>query len=179
MTDLKQMNLKVEAELANQIDALAEAHDWSKTQTIRLGIYTLARLMASDAAFAGDAGVNTAIRTVRRLMERHRAFAETLRERGEHDLAELYLRLAREMPGELADIPLPKDRLRGGHAAGVPAFLLDDHWLVFWDPEADVLLAEEQGGQRRVARIVDGEIRPLAIPAAAEFTAAKAVEVEP
>src|SRR4051794_27290425 len=110
MTDLRQMNLKLEKQWVDEIDGLADRHGWSRAAATR-----------------------TAIRALAQLMEAHDRVAAALRESGEDDLADLYLRLAREMPGVLVDV-LPKERLCGGHSGDAPAFRLDlvayGKWLV-------------------------------------------------
>ena len=64
-------------------------------------------------------------------------------------------------------VEVPKDGIRVGRAGDLPAVMVDS-WLVFPDRESGALLAEEQGGEGRIARIVDGEIKPLKMPSPAE-----------
>jgi hypothetical protein len=95
------------------------------------------------------------------LMDAHQAFATQL----EDDIGELYMRLAAEAPAGFVDVP--KDGIRCGYAGDLPAIMVDN-WLVFPDRETGVLLAEEQGGEGRIARVVDGEIKPLKFPSPEE-----------
>ena len=42
--------------------------------------------------------------------------------------------------------------------------MIDDAWLVWLDSSSGDMFAEEQGGERRVGVIRDGEIKPLKVP---------------
>src|SRR4051812_10457704 len=137
MTKRRQFNLKLEPGLVEQLEKTADQNDWTLTHTIR-----------------------TAIRTLGHLMEAHKQFADAL----EDDVGELYMRLAREMPAGFVEVP--KDGVRAGRAAGLPAVMIDNAWLVFPDPETGNLLAEDQS-EGGIAVVRDGEIRPLKMPAEA------------
>jgi hypothetical protein len=134
-----QMNLSVYPDLVDEIEALAERYDWSKREV-----------------------VTVAVRALEALMDAHEAYA------AQHDdsIRKLYVRLAAEMPAGFVEVP--KEGVRVGRAADLPAVLIDNRWLVFPDRETGALLAEEQGGEQRIARIVDGEIKPLKLPSPAE-----------
>jgi hypothetical protein len=104
--------------------------------------------------------VTLAVRALTALMGAHEAYAA----QHDDDIAEFYIRLAVEMPAGFVEVP--KDGIRVGRAGDLPAVLVDK-WLVFPD-QSGALLAEEQGGEGRIARIVDGEIKPLKMPSPAE-----------
>jgi hypothetical protein len=138
MSKLKQMNTWLEPEIINEVESLAERHFASKADAIRAAIRTLAEVMGAH---------------------------ETYADQHEDDIGQLYMRLAREMPAGFVEVP--KDGLRIGRAGDLPAVLVNS-WLVFPDRETGALLAEEQGGEGRIARIVDGEIKPLKMPTPGE-----------
>jgi hypothetical protein len=98
-----------------------------------------------------------AITALETLMDAHEAYAA----QHDDDIGELYMRLAREAPAGF--VAVPKEGIRVGRAGDLPAVMVDS-WLVFPDRDTGALLAEEQGGERRIARIVDGEIKPLKMP---------------
>jgi hypothetical protein len=102
-----------------------------------------------------------AIAALETLMDAHEAYAA----QHDDDIAELYMRLARDAPAGFVEVP--KEGIRVGRAADLPAVMVD-RWLVFPDRETGALLAEEQGGEGRIARIVDGEIKPLKLPSPEE-----------
>jgi hypothetical protein len=85
------------------------------------------------------------------------AFADQL----DDDVGALYLRLARDAPAGFVEAP--KDGIKVGRAAGGPAVQVDQ-WLVFPDAEGEGLLAAEQSGEGRMARVVNGEIKPIKTP---------------
>jgi hypothetical protein len=140
MTSLtQQINITVSPEFAAEVGELADRHGWSKVKTFMLGVRTLAAVMDAHERYAAEQ---------------------------DDDIAELYLRLAEEMPSGFLEVP--KDGIRVGRAAGMPAVMIDNAWLVFPDPESGMLLAEEQGGEKRIARVIEGEIKPLKLPTAGE-----------
>jgi hypothetical protein len=98
-----------------------------------------------------------AIQALTDVVNSHEAYAKKFKK----DEGELYMRLALEAPTGFVQVP--KDGVKVGRAADVPAVLVDD-WLVFPDHKTGNLLAEEQGGERRIARIIEGEITPLKMP---------------
>jgi hypothetical protein len=134
-----QMNLSVYPDLVDEIEALAERYEWSKREV-----------------------VTVAVRALKAMMDAHEAYAA----QRDDDIAALYMRLAAEMPAGFVEVP--KEGVRVGRAADLPAVMVDNRWLVFPDRETGNLLAEEQGGERRIARIVDGEIKPLRLPTSEE-----------
>lgn len=134
-----QMNLSVYPDLVDDIEELADRCDWSKREVVTF-----------------------AVRALSALMDTHEAFAAQL----EEDMAALYMRVVAEMPAGFVEVP--KEGVRVGRAADLPAIMVDDRWLIFPDRESGDLLAEEQGGAQRIARIVDGEIKPLKLPSLAE-----------
>jgi hypothetical protein len=129
-----QMNLSVYPELVDEIEALAERYDWSKREVVTLAVRALTALMVAHEAFAAQ---------------------------HDDDIRELYMRLAAEIPAGFVETP--KDGVRVGRAGDLPAVMVN-RWLVFPDRDMGGLFAEEQGGQHRIARIVDGEIKPLKVP---------------
>jgi hypothetical protein len=136
--DLTQLNVHVPPDVVETVDRLRDRHGWAKRDLIMAAIGALAALMDAHEGYAAQ---------------------------HDDDIGELYMRLAAEMPAGFAEVP--KDGVRVGRAGDLPAVLVDN-WLVFPDRESGALLAEEQGGQGRIARIVDGEIKPLKMPTAAE-----------
>lgn len=138
MSDQVQMNLSVYPELVEEIEALADRYDWSKREVVTLAVRALTALMNAHEAFAAQ---------------------------HDDDIADLYTRLAAEAPAGFVEAP--KDGIRVGRAGALPAVMVDN-WLVFPDRETGALLAEEQGGEGRIARIVDGEVKPLKLPSPEE-----------
>jgi hypothetical protein len=133
-----QMNLSVYPELVDEIEALAERYDWSKREVVTVAVQALEALMDAHEAYAAQ---------------------------HDEEIREFYMRLAAEMPVGFAEVP--KHGVRVGRAADLPAVMIDT-WLVFPDRETGTLLAEEQGGEGRIARIAGGEIKPLKLPSPAE-----------
>ena len=75
------------------------------------------------------------------------------------DVAELYMQLARQAPADFVEVP--KTGVQVGHAGDVPAIQLGD-WLI---TDLDgVLMAEEMTGERRLGKVIDGEVKPLRLP---------------
>jgi hypothetical protein len=138
MSDLVQMNLSVDPALVETVEALAERYDWSKREVVTLAVRALTALMDAHETYAAQ---------------------------HDDDIGDLYMRLATEMPAGFVEVP--KDAVRVGRAADLPAVMINDTWLVFPDRETGRLLAEEQGGEGRIA-IVDGEIKPLRLPSPAD-----------
>jgi hypothetical protein len=136
--DSKQLNVHLPAGFVDKADEFRELHGWSRRNLVA-----------------------TAITVVAQIMEAHQEFASQF----DDDQAAIYMRLAAEMPAGFVEVP--KDGVRVGRAGDLPAVLVGS-WLVFPDRETGALLAEEQGGEGRIARIVDGEIKPLKLPSAAE-----------
>jgi hypothetical protein len=144
--DLTQLNVHVPDEIIKLIDGdegrdepgLRARYGWSKRDLVMTAIDALAQLMKAHDAYAAQ---------------------------HDDDIGELYMRLAAEMPAGFVEVP--KEGIRVGRAAGMPAVMVNG-WLVFPDQETGALLAEEQGGEGRIARIVDGEIKPLKLPSTAE-----------
>jgi hypothetical protein len=137
-TDTAQLNVLVPRDVDDALEELGKRFDWSKREAATLAIHAL-----------------------KALMDAHTAYAAQL----EDDIGDLYMRLAREAPA--AFVEAPKDGIRVGRAGELPAVLVDK-WLVFPDRETGALLAEEQGGEGRIARIIDGEIKPLKMPSPGE-----------
>jgi hypothetical protein len=97
----------------------------------------------------------TAIRSLEALMKAHEACAEQRSE----DVRELWMRIAQEMPAAFVEIP--RDGVETGHVGDQAAVQLDN-WLI---TDVDgTLMAQEIDGAQRLAKIEDGEIKPLRIP---------------
>jgi hypothetical protein len=97
-----------------------------------------------------------AIKALGVLMDAHTTYAN------QHPdvVAELYMRLAREAPAAFVEVP--KDGVKVGHVGDQPAVQLGN-WLVT-DLDGD-LMAEELDGERRLGKVIDGEIKPIRLPA--------------
>jgi hypothetical protein len=133
---LTQMNIKIEPEWVGELEVLAERHGWSKARAVRVAIRTLADVMAKhdDAPRRADA-----------------------------DIRDLYLRIAREIPGHLVEVSRSVEFLRLGEVPAVKA----EGWLLWEDQATGDLLAREQEGEQRFARVVDNRIELLVAPAEA------------
>jgi hypothetical protein len=97
-----------------------------------------------------------AIKTLETIMKAHAEYA------AQHpdDVGSLYMQLARQAPAGFVEVP--KDGVLVGHAGDVPAIQLGE-WLI---SDLDgVLMAEEMTGDRRLGKVIDGEVRPLRLPA--------------
>jgi hypothetical protein len=106
--------------------------------------------------------VMTAIETLSEVMDAHEKFAEQYAP----DQAEVYMRLAAEKPAGFLQVP--KEGIKVGRSGDLPVVRVDD-WFVFPDRNTGALLAERQGEDgTQIARIVDGEIKPLKLPSAEE-----------
>ena len=136
--DLTQLNVHVPPDVIETVERLRDRYGWSKRDLVMTAIGALGALMDAHEAYAAQ---------------------------HDDDIGELYMRLAREMPAGFVEVP--KDGIRVGRAGDLPAVMVDS-WLVFPDREGGALLAEEQGGEGRIARIVDGEIKPLRLPSPTE-----------
>jgi hypothetical protein len=138
--ELIQLNVHVPPEfIEKKVKALCARYGWSRRGLVMTAIDALAQVMKAHDVYANQ---------------------------HDDEIGELYLRLAAEMPAGFVEVP--KDGIRVGRAGDLPAVLVDN-WLVFPDRETGALLAENQGADGpRVARIVDGEIKPLKMPTAAE-----------
>jgi hypothetical protein len=141
---------------------IAGEHEWSVGETTALAIRTLKAVMDEvDDDQAVDETAAVAARAWKLIMDAHQTFAAQYAT----DQGELYMRLASEMPAGFVEVP--KDGVRLGRAGDLPVVRVDN-WFVFPDPKTGALLAEDRGGEGRVARIVDGEIKPLRLPSADE-----------
>jgi hypothetical protein len=135
----KQLNVHLPAEFVDKADEFRQLHGWSRLNLVATAITVLAQVMEAHEAFAAQY---------------------------DDDQAELYMRLAAEMPAGFVEVP--KDGIRVGRAGDLPAVLVDN-WLVFPDLETGALLAENQAPDgARVGRVEDGVIKPLKMPSPAE-----------
>jgi hypothetical protein len=140
--DLTQLNVHVPDEIIKLIDGdeeldepgLRARYGWSKRDLVM-----------------------TALRALKAIMDAHGKYAE------QHppDVADLYMRIAREIPAGYIDVP--RDGVRAGYRGDQPAVELVD-WIVT-ELEGD-LFAQELGGEGRLAKISDGELKPIRLPAA-------------
>jgi hypothetical protein len=137
--DSKQLNVHLPAGFVDKADEFRQLHGWSRLNLVATAITVLAQVM-----------------------EAHERFASHY----DDDQADLYMRLAREMPAGF--VKVPKDGIKVGRAGELPAILVDS-WLIFPDRETGNLVAENQRAEGpRVGVVKDGEIRPLKLPSAAE-----------
>lgn len=132
MSDTAQLNVVVPIGVDKTLEKLAERHEWSKREAATI-----------------------AIRALEALMQAHEGCAEQRSD----DVAELWMRIARQMPA--AFVAIPRDGVETGHVGDQPAVQLDN-WVI---TDADgALMAQEVDGEQRLAKIVDGEIKPLRLP---------------
>lgn len=137
--DLKQLNVHVPTEFIDEkVDAFRTRYGWSRRDLVM-----------------------TAIETLEQVMDAHEEFADQY----DSDIGEVYMRLAAQMPAGFVEVP--KEGVTPARAAGMPAVRVDS-WIVFRDPETGNLMAEEEGGERRIGIVDDGEIKPLRMPSAAK-----------
>ena len=133
MSDTAQLNVVVPSGVDKTLEKLAERYEWSKREAATI-----------------------AIRALDALMHAHERCAEQRSD----DVAELWMRIARQMPAAFVEIP--RDGVATGRVGDQPAVQLDS-WVIT-DVEGD-LMAQEVDGEQRLAKIVDGEIKPLRLPA--------------
>jgi hypothetical protein len=136
VSNLSQLNTWVEPTYIAEIERLADTHGWSKAGAIRVAIRTLAEVMSKheDAPrFADD------------------------------DLRDLYLKLAREMPGQLVEVSRSVEFVRVGDVPAVRA----EGWLLWEDQATGELLAREEAGEQRFGRVINGKVEALISPALA------------
>jgi hypothetical protein len=128
-----------------------------KRTTVSIESEDLEALRALAKAYEWPVGkaAHLAIKTLATIMGAHEAYAQQHPE----DVAAVYRRLARQAPADFVEVP--KEGVRAGHAGDVPAVQLGD-WLIT-DLDGD-LMAEEMGGQRRLGKLVDGEVKVLRLP---------------
>jgi hypothetical protein len=134
---LTQMNIKIEPEWVDELEVLAERHGWSKARAVRVAIRTLADVMAKHD--------------------------DAPRDLADADIRDLYLRIAREIPGQLVEVSRTVEFLRVGEVAAVKA----EGWQLWEDQATGDLLAREQEGEQRFARVIDNRIELLVAPAEA------------
>lgn len=133
--NLTQLNVHLPDDVTETVERLQQRYGWSKRDLVM-----------------------TAIRALAQVMDAHEAFAAQY----DQDIGEVYTRLAAEMPAGFVEVP--KDGVRVGRAAGMPAVMIGKEWVVWADPASGDLFAEEQGGGGRIAVVVDGAIKPLKVP---------------
>ncbi len=103
--------------------------------------------------------IAVALDTLSVIMKAHEDYAA----QHKADVKALYLRVAREAPS--AFVQVPKDGAAAGRLGKEPAIQIGN-WVVT-DQDGD-LLAEEMDGERRLGKLIDGEVHPLRRPAAME-----------
>lgn len=113
-----QMNVHIEPEWVDQVERLANENSWSKAQTIRVAIRTLAEVMSKHT----DAP---------RLAK--------------PDMRELYERVSREIPGQLVEVSRSVEFLYFGE---VPAILAEGWLLWEDAATGELLAREREGQQR-------------------------------
>ena len=136
MSNLKQMNTWIEPELIDEIERLAETHFSSKAEAVRVAIRTLAEVMSKH--------------------EDAPRFAEA-------DIRDLYLRISREIPGQLVEVSRSVEFLYVGDTPAVKA----EGWLIWEDEATGELLAREQAGEQRFGRVINGKVEAMISPAIA------------
>jgi hypothetical protein len=118
--------------------------------------------LARDLGLSINKTVALAVRSLRGLIDLEMTVADHL----EPDLADLYRRLAREAPAVLVG---PSATVKPGWTnkrRDQPTVWVDG-WFVYLDPETDELMAvNEKSGE--LARVVDGELRPVPKPSVAQ-----------
>jgi hypothetical protein len=138
MSTLTQMNTWIEPHFIDEIERLADTHGWSRAGAIRVAIATLAAVMSKHEDAPRDA---------------------------DDDVRDLYLRLAREVPGQLVEVSRSVELLRVGEVRAVRA----EGWLIWEDQATGDLIAREESGEQRFGRVVDGKVRVMISPAAASL----------
>jgi hypothetical protein len=136
MSNLEQMNVHIEPDFIDEIERLADAHGWSKAGAIRVAIRTLAEVMSKHEDAPRDAG---------------------------DDVRDLYLRLAREIPGQLVEVSRSVELVRVGDVPAVRA----EGWLIWEDQATGDLLVREESGEQRFGRVIDGKVQVMVAPAEA------------
>jgi hypothetical protein len=136
MANLKQMNTWIEPNLIEEIERLAQVHGWSKAGAIRAAIRTLSEVMSKH--------------------EDAPRFADP-------DIRDLYLRIAREIPGQLVEVSRSVELLYVGDTPAVKA----EGWLIWEDDATGELLAREQAGEQRFGRVINGKVEAMISPAIA------------
>jgi hypothetical protein len=125
------------------------------TVSIESADLELLRDLAKSNEWAVGQAASLAIKTLKTIMHAHGDYAE----QHPDDVAALYIQLARQAPADFVQVP--KDGVQVGHVGDVPAIQLGD-WLIT-DLDGD-LMAEEMAGDRRLGKVIDGEVRPLRLP---------------
>lgn len=118
MATYTQMNVKLEPEWVAEVERLADENKWSKAETIRVAIRTLAEVMAKH--------------------EDAPRFAED-------DIRELYTQISREIPGQLVEVSRSVEFL---HFGEVPAILAEGWLLWRDEATGELLAREQSGEQR-------------------------------
>ena len=136
MSTFTQMNIHIEPRWVEEIEKVAEAHGWSKARAIRVAIRTLAEVMSKHADAPRQA---------------------------DEDVRDLYLRLVREIPGQLVEVSRSVELL---HVGDVPAVRAEG-WLIWEDEATGDLIAREEAGERRFGRVINGKIEVMISPSAA------------
>lgn len=146
MSDFVQMNLSLREETANRIKALHKEHGWSKAHVVGLALDALHEL------------------------ERHHK--DIADEQTEPDKAELYRRVAHELPVELGLNEVKLARLKTGR----PAVLVAG-WTITSAEDGELVGLQPVDGGFRIATISRGAIRVKASWTADEADEALAAEV--
>jgi hypothetical protein len=138
-----QMNTKLEQAWIDELDRLADRHGWSRARAIR-----------------------TAIRTLTEVMSKHEEalrHPDDVTRPADDDIRDLYLRLAREIPGQLVEVSRSVEAL---HVGDVPAVKAEG-WLFWEDQATGDLICREESGEQRFGRVVNGKVAVMISPVAA------------
>jgi hypothetical protein len=138
MSHLEQMNVHIEPEFIDEIERLTDTYGWSKVDAIRAAITTLAAVMSKHEDAPRDA---------------------------DEDVRDLYLRLAREIPGQLVEVSRSVELVRVGDVPAVRA----EGWLLWEDQATGDLIAREESGEQRFGRVIEGKVKVMISPAAASL----------
>jgi hypothetical protein len=141
--NLTQMNIKIEPEYVDEVERLAEEHGWSKARAIRTAIRTLSQVMSKhEEALRHPDDVTRSV---------------------DDDIRDLYMAVAREIPSDLVEVVRSLDPLYIGDQPVIRA----EGWLIWRDQTTGDLIAREEAGEQRFARVMNGRIEVMISPAEA------------
>jgi hypothetical protein len=124
--------IKVRPRSLEKIDRAAKTNGWTRKDAARIALHTFERVMAK---------LNEAPQV------------------GTDEQKELFLRIAREIPGELMIVP----PIETTYVDDVPVVRVNG-WLFWQDVQTGDLLARELDGEGRFCRIVENQVQLLVSP---------------